>query len=58
MIYALVNAITKSSAGLLVTQGAGVLATWEPYTLMAVGILGGVFGQSACAGRSGIVADN
>ena len=47
VIYALVNAVTKSSVGLLTTQGAGVLTTWEPYTLIAVGILGGVFGQSA-----------
>src|SRR5262245_38505425 len=47
VIYALVNAITKGSVGLLMTRGAGVLATWEPYALMAVGILSGVFGQSA-----------
>jgi drug/metabolite transporter (DMT)-like permease len=47
MIYALVDAVTKSSVGLLMTRGVGVLATWEPYTLMAVGILGGLFGQSA-----------
>jgi drug/metabolite transporter (DMT)-like permease len=47
VIYALVNAVTKSSVGLFVHRGAGVLATWEPYTLMAAGILGGLFGQSA-----------
>ena len=47
VIYALLNAVTKSSIGLLMHRGAGVLATWEPYTLMAVGILGGLFGQSA-----------
>jgi hypothetical protein len=47
VIYALVDAVTKSSVGLLMTRGAGLLATWEPYTLMAVGILGGLFGQSA-----------
>ena len=41
-----INAVTKSSVGLLMTQGPGVLATWEPYTLMAVGILSGLFGQS------------
>jgi hypothetical protein len=34
VIYALVNAVTKSSAGLLMHRGVGVLATWEPYTLM------------------------
>jgi hypothetical protein len=47
VIYALVNAVTKSSVGLLMHRGAGVLATWEPYTLIAVGILSGPFGQSA-----------
>jgi drug/metabolite transporter (DMT)-like permease len=47
VIYALVNAVTKSSVGLLMHRGAGVLATWEPYALMAAGILGGLFGQSA-----------
>ena len=47
VIYALVNAVTKSSVGLLMDRGAGVLATWEPYTLMAAGILSGLFGQSA-----------
>ena len=47
VIYALVNAVTKSGVGLLMTQGAGVLATWEPYTLMFAGVLGGLFGQSA-----------
>jgi drug/metabolite transporter (DMT)-like permease len=47
VLYALVNAVTKSSVGLLMHRGAGVLATWEPYALMAVGILSGLFGQSA-----------
>ena len=46
VMYSLVNAVTKSSVGLLMTRGPGVLATWEPYTLMAVGILSGLFGQS------------
>jgi drug/metabolite transporter (DMT)-like permease len=47
VIYALVNALTKSGVGLLTTRGEGVLATWEPYALIAVGILSGLFGQSA-----------
>jgi hypothetical protein len=47
VIYGLVNAVTKSSVDVLMARGAGVLATWEPYTLMAAGILGGLFGQSA-----------
>jgi hypothetical protein len=47
VIYALVNALTKSSVGLLTSQGAGLLATWEPYAPMAAGILSALFGQSA-----------
>jgi drug/metabolite transporter (DMT)-like permease len=47
VIYALVDAITKSGVDLLTSRGAGVLATWEPYALMAAGILGGLFAQSA-----------
>src|SRR5215813_8750830 len=38
---------TTTPVGLLMTRGVGVLATWEPYALLAVGILSGVFGQSA-----------
>jgi drug/metabolite transporter (DMT)-like permease len=47
VIYAFVNAVTKSGVDLLMSRGAGVLTTWEPYTLMAAGILSGLFGQSA-----------
>ena len=47
VIYALVDAVTKSSVDLLTIRGAGVLATWEPYALVAAGILGALFGQSA-----------
>jgi hypothetical protein len=47
VIYAFVNAVTKSGVDLLTSRGAGVLATWEPYALMAAGILSGLFGQSA-----------
>jgi catechol 2,3-dioxygenase-like lactoylglutathione lyase family enzyme len=44
VIYALVNALTKNSVGLLMHQGAGVLATWQLYALMAAGIISGLFG--------------
>ncbi len=47
VIYAFVNAVAKSGVDLLTSRGAGVLATWEPYALMAAGILSGLFGQSA-----------
>ena len=46
-IYALVNAVTKSGVVVLMHRGAGVFATWEPYALIAAGILSGLFGQSA-----------
>jgi drug/metabolite transporter (DMT)-like permease len=47
VMYALVNGVTKSSVGLLMDRGAGVLGKWQPYTLIAVGVLSGLFGQSA-----------
>jgi drug/metabolite transporter (DMT)-like permease len=47
VMYALVNGVTKSSVGLLMDRGAGVLGTWQPYTLIVVGVLSGLFGQSA-----------
>lgn len=46
VLYALVNAITKGTDGLLMHLGVGVLATWEPYALIAAGILSSLFGQS------------
>ena len=39
VIYAFVNAVTKSGVDLLTYRGAGVLATPEPYALTAAGIL-------------------
>ena len=47
VIYALVDALTKSGVDLLAIRGAGVLAAREPYALAATGILGALFGQSA-----------
>ena len=47
VIYALLDAVTKSTVDLLPTRGAGVLTTWEPYALIAAGIIGALFGQSA-----------
>lgn len=47
VMYALVNAVTKNSVGLLMHRGTGVLATWQPYTLLAAGVLSGLFAQSA-----------
>jgi len=46
-LYGLLDALTKSTVDLLTTHGAGTLAHWEPYALMATGVLGALFGQSA-----------
>jgi drug/metabolite transporter (DMT)-like permease len=47
-IYGLLDALAKSSVGVLQTRGlGGVAATWEPYALAAAGVIGGLFGQSA-----------
>ncbi len=47
-VYGLLDALAKSSVGVLQTRGLGAVATtWEPYALAAAGVLGGLFGQSA-----------
>jgi len=47
VIYGVLDGLTKSTVDILSHRGAGVLATWEPYALIAAGVLGGLFGQSA-----------
>ena len=47
-VYGLLDALAKSSVGVLQTHGlAGVVTAWEPYALAAAGVLGALFGQSA-----------
>jgi hypothetical protein len=46
-LYGLLDALTKSTVDLIATNAGGVLAHWEPYALMATGVLGALFGQSA-----------
>jgi drug/metabolite transporter (DMT)-like permease len=46
-IYGVLDGLTKSTVDILSHRGAAVLTTWEPYALIAAGILGGLFGQSA-----------
>jgi drug/metabolite transporter (DMT)-like permease len=46
-IYGVLDGLTKSTVDILSHRGAAVLTTWEPYALVAAGILGGLFGQSA-----------
>jgi drug/metabolite transporter (DMT)-like permease len=47
VIYGVLDGLTKSTVDILSHRGAAVLTTWEPYGLIAAGILGGLFGQSA-----------
>jgi drug/metabolite transporter (DMT)-like permease len=47
VIYGVLDGLTKSTVDILSHRGAAVLTTWEPYALIAAGILGGLFGQSA-----------
>jgi drug/metabolite transporter (DMT)-like permease len=46
-LYGLLDALTKSTVDLLSSIGLGTLGQWEPYALMATGVLGALFGQSA-----------
>jgi drug/metabolite transporter (DMT)-like permease len=46
-LYGLSDAIIKSTVDMISADGAGVLAHWEPYTLIVTGILGALYGQSA-----------
>lgn len=46
-IYGLLDALTKSTVGILVRDGFGVVTHWEPYGLIGAVTLGALFGQSA-----------
>ena len=46
-LYGLLDALTKSTVDLLSSIGLATLGQWEPYALMAAGVLGALFGQSA-----------
>ena len=52
--FGVLDALTKSTAGLLADRGAGVLLRWEPYMLMVAGLLGALLSQSAF--RSGALS--
>jgi hypothetical protein len=45
--FGVLDALTKSTAGLLADRGPGVLLRWEPYTLIVVAVVGGLLSQSA-----------
>jgi uncharacterized membrane protein len=46
-LYGLLDALTKSTVDLLSNIGLETLAHWEPYAMLAAGVLGALFGQSA-----------
>jgi drug/metabolite transporter (DMT)-like permease len=45
--YGIVDALTKSTVDLLADRGFATLLRWEPYALLAAGILGTLLSQSA-----------
>jgi drug/metabolite transporter (DMT)-like permease len=47
VLYALGDALIKSTVDLLSDVGVAALVRWEPYALLATGIVGALFGQSA-----------
>lgn len=47
LTFGVVDALTKSTADLLVSRGFAALATWEPYALGAAGLTGALVSQSA-----------
>lgn len=48
--FGLLDALLKSSVDILGAKGfTAVLSAWEPYSLLAAAVLGGLFGQSAFA---------
>jgi hypothetical protein len=46
-LYGLLDALTKSTVDLLSNVGLATLVHWEPYAMLAAGVLGALFGQSA-----------
>ncbi len=46
-LYGLLDALTKSTVDLLADDGAATFTHWEPYALLATGVLGALYGQSA-----------
>jgi hypothetical protein len=45
--FGVLDALTKSTADLMTAHGPGALLRWEPYGLMAAGLLGAFLSQSA-----------
>jgi drug/metabolite transporter (DMT)-like permease len=47
IMYGLLDALAKSTVDLMKANGTGALAAWEPYAMIAAGVVGALFGQSA-----------
>jgi drug/metabolite transporter (DMT)-like permease len=47
VVYGLLDALTKSTVDLLSGRGLAALTAWEPYAMIAAGVAGALFGQSA-----------
>ncbi len=45
--FGLLDALTKSSVGLLENRGMGILLRWEPYALAAAALVGALLSQNA-----------
>jgi len=46
-VYGVLDALAKASVDVLASRGLAVLASWEPWALLAAGIAGALLGQSA-----------
>lgn len=46
-MYGVLDSLAKATVDVLADRGLAVLATWEPWALLAAGITGAVLGQSA-----------
>jgi drug/metabolite transporter (DMT)-like permease len=46
-LYGLLDALTKSTVDLLANTGLATLVHWEPYAMLAAGVVGALYGQSA-----------
>jgi hypothetical protein len=46
-MYGVLDSLAKATVDVLAGHGLGVLATWEPWALLAAGITGALLGQSA-----------
>jgi len=46
-VYGVLDSLAKATVDMLAQHGLGVLASWEPWALLAAGITGALLGQSA-----------